>query len=252
MSNIKNKYKELYIYGLIDPGDNSIKYVGWTMDLAERLLKHIAPSCLKGKNHKNHWIKSLLSQGLKPRIVLLEVVDHLNYLEKEIEWIKFIGRENLTNSTDGGEGSLGCHPTEETRKKISEHSAHLSGENHPFYGKHHTDGVRQRMSDGHHGELKGRKRAPFSEETRRKLSEAGKKKVFSEEYRKKISIANSGINNPHITKKEKVIEIIEMLRQGFRTWYISKKVEVDRHIVARVKKGFYNDIYDVIIDERIL
>jgi group I intron endonuclease len=245
MSNLKNNYKEIYIYGLIDPINNSIKYVGWTMDLKLRLLKHTAPSCLKEYNYKNNWIKSLLGLGLKPSMMILEVVDSLNYCEKEREWISFLGRENLTNSTDGGEGSLGCYLTEETIQKIKDNAPHLSGENHPNYGKHFSDEVRQRMSDGHHGELKGRKRSPFSEEYRRKISEAGKKKVFNEEYRAKISKANSGINNGNIIKKEIIMEIVEMLRQGFRTMYISRKVEVGDYIVTKTRKGFYNYIYGI-------
>ena len=37
--------------------------------------------------------------------------------------------------------------SEETRKKISEHHADFSGENHPMYGKHPSEETRQKMSD---------------------------------------------------------------------------------------------------------
>lgn len=56
--------------------------------------------------------------------------------------------------------------TKDTKRKISEL---LSGENHPFYGKHHSDSTRRQISV----KLKGR---TLSEETRRKMSESQKRR----------------------------------------------------------------------------
>lgn len=57
----------------------------------------------------------------------------------------------------------GKHFSEESRRKMSENHADVSGKNNPMYGKHHT------------------------EETRRKMSESGKKKIFTEEHKKHLS-----------------------------------------------------------------
>ena len=46
------------------------------------------------------------------------------------------------------------------------------GEKNAFYGKHHTDDTRRKISEAH----KGKKRKPFSEESRRKMSEAAKRR----------------------------------------------------------------------------
>ena len=74
---------------------------------------------------------------------------------------------------------LGKHPSEESRKKISEAkkgkhlsedtrkklSESLNGENNPMFGKHHSEDTRKKMSEATKGKH-------LSEETRTKLSEA--------------------------------------------------------------------------------
>ena len=44
-------------------------------------------------------------------------------------------------------GGYRGRPTEETKKKISENHAHTKGEDHPMYGKHHTEEARKKMSE---------------------------------------------------------------------------------------------------------
>ncbi len=65
--------------------------------------------------------------------------------------------EHGYNMTEGGDGSPGCHPSEETRKKLSEL----------------------------------RKRENLSEETLLRRSQGLRGRKFSEEHKKKIGIANS-------------------------------------------------------------
>ena len=92
---------------------------------------------------------------------------------------------------------------------VSEHSSlHDEGVNHPFYGKHHSDDARNKMSESLKGKpkssetrnkmseaMKGNKHAlgcKRSEETKKKMSDAAKGKYFSAEHKKKISEANKG------------------------------------------------------------
>lgn len=91
--------------------------------------------------------------------------------------------------------------SDETRKKMS--LAH-SGENHHFFGKHHSAKSRKKMSKALSGEkhpLFGRHR-PI--ETKKKLSEALSGRTFSEETKKKMSEAqlgkhwyNNGVKSVH-------------------------------------------------------
>ena len=71
------------------------------------------------------------------------------------------------------------------------HELHMKGENHPMYGKHHSEETRKRMSDAQKGEKhhmwgkKGKDNPNYgrkhSEETRKRMSEARTGMKLSEE-----------------------------------------------------------------------
>tara|TARA_R110000868_G_scaffold76573_3_gene220129 strand:+ start:10312 stop:10968 length:657 start_codon:yes stop_codon:yes gene_type:complete len=147
---------EIYIYKLIDPITNEVRYIGKTKKvLKKRLYEHLTIRNLKPKTHKNHWIRSLLSKNLKPKIELLEITDEHTWQLSEQQHIKrFRGSGvNLTNATNGGDGALGCKRSRESIQKI-------------------LDTKKKR-----YGELAFKN----SEETKRKLSEAMKGKTHSKE-----------------------------------------------------------------------
>ena len=131
-------------------------------------------------------------------------------IEKEKEFIKLYGRIDngtgtLANLTDGGEGSLNCSHTEESRKKISESK---KGEKHHYFGKKLSNEHIIKMSEAKKGKKlsdehkrkigeksKGRK---HSEDSKRKISEKNKCRNFSEEHKKKLSEAKKGNKHPLI------------------------------------------------------
>ena len=100
--------------------------------------------------------------------------------------------------------------TEEHKNKISEAKKGVAiwkdkknpmtgktGEKHHFYGKHHAEETKIKMSESHKG-LQARENHPMygkhlSEETRRKIREAKKGKKLSEETRKKMSESRKGL-----------------------------------------------------------
>jgi len=147
------------IYELRDPRDStkSPRYVGITIkDLDKRLLGHL--SSLKSKTYKNNWVKSLLKDGVCPTIHLIEEVIGWDYACKvEQYWIKEFKEQGyiLTNSTDGGEGSLGLIPRPETIEKCRQASLGknnsmygLSGELSPAWGRHHSDKDKDNIRKG--------------------------------------------------------------------------------------------------------
>lgn len=109
------------IYTLNHPITNEIRYVGQTCQtLSTRLQKHLVS---KDNLHKINWLNSIITEGLKPNIVLIE--DNLNKKECDIRekyYIKYF-REigiRLLNATDGGDGCSGFKHKEETKTIMSE------------------------------------------------------------------------------------------------------------------------------------
>lgn len=110
----------MIIYGLSDPRTSELRYVGRTKrKLNVRLQQHLQPAYLKPNTHKNAWVKSLLSDGIKPEIFEIETTEDFEAEEFWIAYFKSLGC-NLTNGTKGGEGwKAGMKHSEESRKRIS-------------------------------------------------------------------------------------------------------------------------------------
>lgn len=103
------------IYCLYDPSISKIRYIGRTKSkLSKRLNEHIC----KAKNHqkyytcngshKNNWIKSLLKNGIRPKIKLLTEIEgweESHIFEKKLI-AKYLVKYNLVNGDDRGPGKL--------------------------------------------------------------------------------------------------------------------------------------------------
>jgi len=109
------------------------------------------------------------------------------YLEKYL--IAYYGRKNLTNMTDGGDGSFGVIPSKETRKKMSIHMR--LNPNIGMFQKGHI--MSQEVKDKISGTLTGKIRGPHSDEHRRKLAKARATWKPSEDHKNKTSLTMSGI-----------------------------------------------------------
>lgn len=118
------------IYCLIDPITCKVRYIGRTTKkyLEHRLIEHLSKAkyferYLPGKAfpHRVNWIKSLLNQGLEPKIRLLcEVEGWTESHQKERFLInKYKNSRNLTNSEDRGEGGINKIISQEQRIQIS-------------------------------------------------------------------------------------------------------------------------------------
>lgn len=114
---------EILIYKLIDPISNEVRYIGKTKNsLTKRLYEHFTIRNLQTNTHKNNWIKKLITLNLRPLIEIIEIVDEISWIEREMYWIKFFkdNGANLTNTTDGGEGAFGFKMPKESIKKALE------------------------------------------------------------------------------------------------------------------------------------
>jgi hypothetical protein len=146
----------LIIYGLVDPRDGMIHYVGRSSYGLRRPREHAMPSQLRrGDNPaKERWISDLVAGGLRYRIFVLATAETSEALDAiEREWIA-LGRRSgwpLKNIQDGGDTAPRSPHTPEAREKIR-------------------------------AALTGRKRAPFSAEWRANMSEGRRRAWASGKY----------------------------------------------------------------------
>lgn len=165
-----------FIYGLIDPRDNIIKYVGKSDDPEKRLLGHLK-QCKESVTLKNRWVAKLKDMGLKPIVTILEEVPMSEWELKEQQWIKDLTEQGyeLKNGDRGGKGRSGFIVSDETRQKLSLVN-------------------------------KGR---IISEETRDKISKANKGKKRTREFRERMSILKYGS-----TMHQDVRQRLSLIRKG--------------------------------------
>lgn len=100
------------------------------------------------------------------------------------------------NCTDGGDGTTGWCPSEETRNKIGKKAKERLSDpkNHPWFGRTHSEESKQKMSKIRKGRPAHNKGVPMSDELRKKLSEIHKG-------------TNIGKNNPNYGHGKAVIKL---------------------------------------------
>lgn len=153
---MKNKF---YVYQIIDPRTNFSFYIG--KGSGTRIKTHLQKRHLKLSSPKNDKIKEILQTGFKPIFEKFEEsLTEEKAFELERNLINEIGLENLTNQTEGGEGSQGWKPPYLWRENQRER---MLKEINPMH--------KPEIRDKHSQILK------------------------SEEYKKKMSRATSGIKN---------------------------------------------------------
>lgn len=97
-----------FIYILIDPRDQAVRYVGCTRNPYKRWICHISSSKNK-KLSNSKWISDVLSFGLRPELIVVDEVITAGYYELETYWISQFKSWgfNLTNVTGGGKDGCG-------------------------------------------------------------------------------------------------------------------------------------------------
>ncbi len=121
---INEPQTDSFIYGLIDPRDGQLRYIGQTSCGKKRFCKLIGKHALAPRTYKNSWIKGLRNNGLLPEILIIEEcsIDKLSELEIfYIEYFRSLGCR-LTNTTEGGEGTRGKRSEETKLKQRKNHS----------------------------------------------------------------------------------------------------------------------------------
>lgn len=204
----------VYIYGLVDPETDEIRYIGKSIRPTERLMNHCneVSGC-----HRSNWIQSLKKCGLKPEMVILErIVGDWPWQESEKRWIAY-GRANgwnLVNNTDGGDGVSGL--PEETRAKMAS----------TWKGRKHKPESLLKI-----GAATASRR--HSKQTKEKMSAAHKGRVIT--WGDKLSEVNRKLS------ADTVREISDELANGGRVKDLASKYRVHRTTISKIKMGKYHE-----------
>jgi hypothetical protein len=183
---------------------------------------HIIPKCLNGTNDKENKVFLTAKEHFVVHKLLVKMFPSSNGIKLSFYRMCFCRSKNQQRiipsardyqyakelDREAKKGNKNCigkkHPhSEETKNKLRNYFR----ENLPEYsfkkgqipwniGMKTPDNIKEKISNS----CRGKKRNPFSEKHRKKLSESRIGMKFSEEHRKNIS-KNNGSKNPEVRKK---------------------------------------------------
>jgi len=186
-----------------------------------------------GNRHYKNALKKYGKHNFKKEILeICSSIEELNTKEKY--WIAEYRKTcmhlmyNIAEGGDGGD-TLTNHPDlENIKKKIKKNIAgKVSGHNNGFFGKHHSDETKEKISQKIKGKPSHRKGKTgiFSEETRKKFSMIHIGFKHSEESKKKISESRMGFKHSEESKK-KMSEKRKGCSSLFDTWVQKFGIEI--------------------------
>lgn len=213
LSHKANGFQVIYIYGLVDPRTDQIRYVGKSIRPLARLQNHCNES---GKCHRVNWIKLLKREGLRPTLQILEVVRDGCWQTVEREWIahfRSLGIQ-LVNNTDGGDGVAGL--PEETKARMRT----------VWLGRKHKPESLIKIGTASRGRT-------HSDSYKQMMRQIMKGRVFTQTHRQRLSIAVSKFT----PEEEEAIHT--RLKQGERVGAIANEVGVHRTTISKIKNGTY-------------
>ena len=119
-----------HVYGLIDPRNRLVRYIGLSTLGVRRPQAHRRPSSRTRKYHSARWVADLARLGLTFEITVLEPIwseDYEALCRAECRWIAYGWACGwpLTNLTRGGDGAKGLVKPPEERERMRERSRAL-------------------------------------------------------------------------------------------------------------------------------
>jgi hypothetical protein len=168
---------------------------------------HILPKCLGGNNKKENLVLLTAKEHFLAHLLLVQMYDGKDKAKLSFALFQMCRKNKL-------HGRIVSSRQFEKAKQIM--SENCRGENGSFYGKKHTDEVkelqRQKMLNNNPSKNgvwnKGKKTKPLSEEHKLKLSESLKGHIQKKETKEKISNSHKGKSK----SKEHRLKLSEALK----------------------------------------
>lgn len=176
----------MFIYALVDPRSDQIRYVGKSVDPDGRLRSHVCVARGDSQTHVSRWIRQVLADGCRPRVEVLQTVTAETWQEGERFWHRELTRAGLrlTNQAPCGGGGLpgpnlklrgrpspkrGITLSPEHREKLSRAKRGIPTGRATMKGRTHTAEARRKIGDAQRGRPKSaRHRAAISEALKRR------------------------------------------------------------------------------------
>lgn len=209
--------KPIYIYGLVDPETQEVRYIGKSIRPFERLQNHMND---KSKCHRANWLQGLKRKGMQPELVIFEMIQGARpWQEAERYWI---ARANalgwpLTNNTSGGDGVPDL--PQETRDRMRR----------VWLGRKHKPETLEKLS----AVSKGRRKTEEQKQHMKKLMK-GREITWGDTLSKamrKLSASD-------------IMEIKKRLNSGELVKDLAEEYSVHRTTLSKVKNGTYGLKYD--------
>ena len=181
-----------FIYGLWDPRDGRLRYIGKSNKPKERLTNHLRAARKKGATtHLRCWLIGLMDEGEKPLLEVLEEVSRDSWQEVERDWIRQCKEHgiDLVNLCSGGLGGAhkGHETSESTRQKMRDYWADPEWRAKTLQARKEGVEKAKKKRDGRFRTPEGL--AAFKE--KRKTWSPGKGKKHTTEHNAKIGAANA-------------------------------------------------------------
>ena len=221
-----------YLYKITNVLDGKI-YIGITTQTPyRRWIQH--KSDAKRDVKKNRRLLNAINKH-NPKNFSIEIlvkfknIDYPSLINAEVDFIKKYKATDKSvgyNMTLGGDGVLGHEPWCKGKTKDTDHTLKLisekqSGRKNSFYGKTHSDELKEKWSKERSGE-----NHPMYGIKRPDLSESNKNRIWTDEAKGKISAKNS-----------KPIICIELNKTFPSIKNMCKNLNLDERSVYRVLKG---------------
>lgn len=197
---------------------------------------HIVPKCLGGTNEeknlidlfaREHFIAhKLLAQENPENAKLIYAYSCMAFLKNNYEQRYELTPEEYEDARKKlSEARKGIVFSDETKRKMRENHADVSGENNPNYGKPRSDEVKRKLREAHLGMVSPLREIPRTEEVKQKISASLKGRYVGENNPNYGNHKLLGENSPSYGSG---LAVVQFNKNGDRMFEYVSSIQAER------------------------